>query len=96
MLLDSEVARREFLQLISDNLPGSEEFVAVIVPIVTHNIRTLVDFKGPLAIISLIGMLWSATGVYAAIGRAVDRATRQGIVGYLVARVRERKRDLSG
>ena len=74
MLLDSEVARREFLQVISDNLPGSEEFVAVIVPIVTHNVRTLVDFKGPLAIISLIGMLWSATGVYAAISRAVDRA----------------------
>ena len=74
MLLDSEVARREFLQVISDNLPGSEEFVAVIVPVATHNIRTLVDFKGPLAIISLIGMLWSATGVYAAISRAVDRA----------------------
>ena len=74
VLLDSEVARREFLQVISDNLPGSEEFVAVIVPVATHNIRTLVDFKGPLAIISLIGMLWSATGVYAAISRAVDRA----------------------
>ena len=74
LLLESEVARLEFFQLISENLPGSEEFIAAIIPVVTDNIRTMVAFRGPLVLISLVGMLWSATGVFAAINRAVDRA----------------------
>ena len=74
LLLESEAARLEFFQLISENLPGSEEFIAAIIPVVTDNIRTMVAFRGPLVLISLVGMLWSATGVFAAINRAVDRA----------------------
>ncbi len=74
IFLESEAARLEFFQIISENLPGSEEFIAAIIPVVTDNIRTMVAFRGPLVLISLVGVLWSATGVFAAISRAVDRA----------------------
>ena len=74
IVLDSEVVRLQFLQFFSGHLPGSEEFIAAIVPVVERNIGALVAFRGPLGVISLVGILWSSTGVFAAISRAVDRA----------------------
>ena len=73
-VLDSEEAKEGFLQYLSDGLPGSEQFISSIVPVIGRNIETFVAFKGPLALISIVGLVWSATGVLAAIGRAVDRA----------------------
>ncbi len=74
IVLNSEAAEQELLQFITNNLPGSKEFISSIVPVVEHNVDTLVAVSIPLGIISLIGILWSATGVFAAISRAVDRA----------------------
>jgi len=74
IVLNSEAAKQELLQFITNNLPGSKEFISSIVPVVEHNVDTLVAVSVPLGIISLVGILWSATGVFAAISRAVDRA----------------------
>ena len=74
VVLDSEEAKEGFLQYLSDALPGSEQFISSIVPVIGRNVETLVAFKGPLALISIVGLLWAATGVLAALGRAVDRA----------------------
>ena len=74
IVFDSEVARQEFLQYISGHLPGSEKFLATIVQVAEQNMADLVAFRGPLGVISLVGILWSSTGVFAAISRAVDRA----------------------
>ena len=73
-VLDSEEAQREFLQFLTNNLPGSEQFIASILPVVEQNVENLVAFSGPLGLISIVGILWSATGILAAISRAVDRA----------------------
>ena len=43
---DSEAARQEFLQYISGYLPGSEKFLATIVPVVEHNMGP----SGPLGV----------------------------------------------
>ncbi len=74
IVLNSEAAKQELLRFITNNLPGSKEFISSIVPVVEHNVETLVAVSIPLGIISLVGILWSATGVFAAISRAVDRA----------------------
>ncbi len=74
LVLNSEETKREFLLFITDNLPGSEDFIAAILPVVEYNVETLVAVSGPLGVISIIGLLWSSTGVFAAITRAVDRA----------------------
>jgi len=74
IVLNSEAAKQDLLQFITNNLPGSKEFISSIVPVVEHNVDTLVAVSIPLGIISLVGILWSATGVFAAISRAVDQA----------------------
>jgi membrane protein len=74
IVLNSEAAKQDLLQFITHNLPGSKEFISSIVPVVEHNVDTLVAVSIPLGIISLVGILWSATGVLAAINRAVDQA----------------------
>jgi len=74
VVLKSEEVKKEFLQYVTRSLPGGEQFFASIVPTVERNVETLVAFSSPLVIISAVGLLWSATGVLAAIARAVDRA----------------------
>ncbi len=46
IVLDSEVARQEFLQYISGNHPGSEKFLATVVPVVEQNMGDLAGFRG--------------------------------------------------
>jgi len=74
VILNEEAARQEFLQVVSNILPGSDEFINTIIPVVEHNVGTLVAARGPLGLISLVGIIWSSTAVFAAISRAVDRA----------------------
>ena len=72
VILNGEAAKQEFLQVVSNSL--SDEFIDTIIPVIEHNVGTLVAFRGPLGLISLAGILWSSTAVFAAISRAVDRA----------------------
>ncbi len=74
VILNGEAAKQEFLQVVSNSLPRSDEFIDTIAPVIEHNVGTLVAFRGPLGLISLAGILWSSTAVFAAISRAVDRA----------------------
>jgi len=74
VILNGEAAKQEVLQVVSNSLPGSDEFIDTIIPGIEHNVGTLVAFRGPLGLISLAGILWSSTAVFAAISRAVDRA----------------------
>lgn len=59
VVLESKEAKEGFLQYLSDDLPGSEQFISSIVPVIDRNVETLVAFKGPLALISIVGLLWS-------------------------------------
>jgi len=74
VILNEESARQEFLQVVTNILPGTDEFIDTIIPVVEQNVETLVAARGVFGLIALAGVLWSSTAVFAAISRAVDRA----------------------
>ena len=63
----SEEVKQDFVGFVTDNLPGSEQFVG-------DTLEGVVRFRGVLGIGALIGLLWSASAVFGAISRAVNRA----------------------
>lgn len=66
-VLASEAIGQSFLRYVTANLPGSEDLVA-------KNISQVVQFRGVLGIGAIIGLLWSASAVFGAISRSVNRA----------------------
>ena len=67
VLLSSEATEQEFLDFVTDNLPGSEDLVK-------ENLGQVERFRGALGIGAIVGLLWSASAVFGAINRAVNRA----------------------
>ncbi len=67
LVLNSEGLEQKFMDFVTDNLPGSEQ-------IVKENVGQVVRFRGLLGIGAFIGLLWSASAVFGAINRAVNRA----------------------
>ncbi len=52
---------------VSEYLPGSETFVA-------DNLDTLLNLRGAATVVAVLGMFWSASAVFGALSRAVNRA----------------------
>ena len=67
LVLKSEGVEQNFLDFVTENLPGSEQ-------IVKDNVGQVVRFRGVLGITALIGLLWTASAVFGSINRAVNRA----------------------
>jgi membrane protein len=67
MVLNSESQQQAFLNFVSQNLPGASGFV-------TRNVEGIVRFRGTLGVVSIIGLIWSASAVFGAITHAVNRA----------------------
>ena len=59
--------QEQFLDYVTENLPGSREFVS-------NNIEELVRFRGALGIGAILGLLWSGSSAFGAISRAINRA----------------------
>ena len=78
LVLNSEGVQQDFMDFVTDNLPGSEQ-------IVKDNVGQVVRFRGLLGIGAFIGLLWSASAVFGAINRAVNRAwnIRQDLPFYI-------------
>ena len=66
-VLASEGIERRFVEFVTANLPGSRDLV-------TENVTQVVQFRGVLGVGAVLGLLWSASAVFGAIGRAVNRA----------------------
>ena len=67
LLGTSEGVKQDFVGFVTDNLPGSAKFVG-------DTLEGVIRFRGVLGIGALIGLLWSASAVFGAISRAVNRA----------------------
>ena len=59
--------QEQFLDYVTENMPGSREFVS-------SNIEELVRFRGALGIGAILGLLWSGSSAFGAMSRAINRA----------------------
>ena len=67
LILESEVVERELHQFFHTYLPGSHE-------IVTANVEAVSNIRGILGVVSVLGLVWTASLLFGAITRAVNRA----------------------
>ena len=59
--------QEQFLDHVTESMPGSEEFVS-------KNIEELVRFRGALGICAILGLVWSGSSAFGAMSRAINRA----------------------
>ena len=59
--------QEQFLDYVTESMPGSEEFVS-------KNIEELVRFRGALGICAILGLVWSGSSAFGAMSRAINRA----------------------
>ena len=67
LVVTSEGVQQDFVGFVTDNLPGSEQFVE-------DTLDGVIRFRGVLGVGAIVGLLWSASAVFGAISRAVNRA----------------------
>ena len=67
IVFNSVTLQEQLLAYVTESMPGSREFVS-------KNVEELVRFRGALGIGAILGLLWSASSVFGAISRAVNRA----------------------
>jgi len=65
--LPSETVQRQVFQFVEVNLPAS-------VNLVEQNISNIIRLRGTIGIVSLLGLIWSGSTIFGAIGRVMDRA----------------------
>ena len=66
IVFNSVTLQEQLLAYVTESMPGSREFVS-------KNVEELVRFRGALGIGAILGLLWSASSVFGAISRAVNR-----------------------
>jgi membrane protein len=66
-LLEPEEIQTLMGDLMANFLPGSEQFVR-------DNVDAVIRLRGALGLMSLLGMLWSASAMFGALNRAINRA----------------------
>lgn len=67
LFLPSQEIQQRILSVVQENLPKASD-------IVVSNIQNVIHFRGTLGIIAIIGLLWSGSGVMAALDNAINRA----------------------
>jgi len=67
ILLDSSGQQENFVNFVTDNLPGSKGFVE-------DNLREVIKFRSVLGLGAVVGLLWSASAGMGAVARGVNRA----------------------
>jgi membrane protein len=66
-VLESEQAHQLVLSVAADALPAAKALVE-------ENIQTVLERRGTVSLVGLIGLLWSATGVFSTLARNINRA----------------------
>ena len=63
----NDLATEGVTRFVSEYLPGSETFVS-------ENLEILLNLRGAATVVAVLGMFWSASAVFGALSRAVNRA----------------------
>lgn len=66
-LIPSEAVQAELFAFFERNLPTSTGLLQ-------DNIASIIDVRGTLGVLSLVGLFWSGSAIFGSIGRAMDRA----------------------
>jgi membrane protein len=66
-ILPSFKLQDELLLLVGKNLPGATD-------IVRKNIVSIVDLRGAVGVLSIVGLFWGATAIFGAVSTAIRRA----------------------
>jgi membrane protein len=67
LFLDSAEIQSRLDRLLADTLPGSADFVRT-------NVETLIRLRGAAGVASIAGLLWSASKMFGAVNRGINRA----------------------
>lgn len=67
LFLPSEVVQRELFDFFQRNLPAS-------VDAIRQNVAGIIELRGELGVLSVLGLFWSGSGIFGAISRAVNNA----------------------
>jgi membrane protein len=67
LVLEDEQAVREAIDLVSNAIPVSQELIR-------QNIRQVLQSRGTFGVVGLLGLVWSATGVFTNLARNINRA----------------------
>jgi membrane protein len=67
LFLPSESVRSDIISFITQYFPGSEVFLE-------KNIPGIINLRGAFGIVSVLGLFWSASGVFSVISQAVNKA----------------------
>jgi membrane protein len=67
VFLTSETVKEELFSFLQQTIPAA-------VDLIEQNIEAVINLRGTLGIISIITLLWSASGMFGAIDRSVNRA----------------------
>lgn len=67
LFLPSESIQKELFDFFEDNLPGS-------VDLLERNINDVIQVRGALGVLSLVLLFWSASAMFGAVSRSINRA----------------------
>jgi membrane protein len=65
--LPSQNIQQQIISYVDQNLPGISD-------VITSNIQNVINARGALTIIGIIGFLWSASGIFGALDNVINRA----------------------
>ncbi len=65
--LPSQDIQQQIISYVEENLPGISD-------VITSNIQNVINARGALSIIGIIGFLWSGSAIFGALDNAINRA----------------------
>jgi membrane protein len=67
LILDDDQAFQDVIDLVSNAIPVSQELIR-------QNVRRVLQSRGTFGLVGLLGLVWSATGVFTSLARHINRA----------------------
>jgi membrane protein len=65
--LPSPDLQQQIFKFVNQNIPGAAD-------VITSNIQNVINARGALSIIGILGFLWSGSGIFGALDNAINRA----------------------